>query len=227
MVNLSLRHRDQQTRLVLGGGIVVVQSLQHRNGVADGRERIAQLMRQGRKEFILPTIRVTQRLRHSPVFGDVGHQRQDTLGSAINLLQQRQRFANPDGFPILSQVTVLDLQRRGFPVSQPLKRPSVGGPIGGVHELENVAADQLVLRVAQHSAKRRVCLLQPPFSIRNGDPFTRLFKNRPKTRLALSQRLFCFFCFLALRDVLQKDDDAADFAILFTPRTHLPTQPVS
>ena len=69
-------------------------------------------MRERRYEFVFATIRVTHRLLHSPPLGDVGYECKNSFEPAGAVAQQGGGLMYPNCVAILSQIAMLEFERR-------------------------------------------------------------------------------------------------------------------
>ena len=124
---------------------------------------------------------------------DVLHHADGELGVSPNAPDQGHGQVDPNQPAIFADVTLLSLVVVPFSFEQlsveaPIRRPILRMSEGGEH-----LSAQLFFAITEHRAHRRIVLDKPSLHI--DEPYANRgrLKDRPQSRLTLSQRFFCAF----------------------------------
>src|SRR6476620_8803058 len=126
-------------------GIAIADAFQELRTVADGGERVAQLVSERRQEMILaPLGRFPRRDRRFPlrdVFGDA-----EGVTAAAELHDSR-RYVHPDRGSVAADVALLDHALVDFAVYEALERFAVRRPVIGMRQRSRSHVEQVVLGI--------------------------------------------------------------------------------
>ena len=220
MIHLPLHHRQQRTRPFPSLRVADVGFLQDVNSIADGRERIAQLMGERRQKFVLATVGFAKRLLCLPAFGDVARHH---LNRGLSIpdhrtggdfhLHRRSVKSSPEGFLRFGLALLLDHNPRARAHALvEFRRNDVEG---------RKANDISRILRAKQANSRTVRIGVTPVKIHHYAVGTH-FRQRAEALLALTQR---FLNALARGDVLHRNHNSANFAFGIFPGARLPIQP--